>query len=60
MLKQDKILKLSKVTRAKLWCVYIVRCADNTLYAGIPNKLEARIVEHNSKKGGSIQDPGSR
>ncbi|MCH9049038.1 MAG: GIY-YIG nuclease family protein [Proteobacteria bacterium] len=30
------------------WFVYIVRCADNTLYTGIAKDLERRILEHNS------------
>ena len=32
--------------------LYIVRCADNTLYTGITTNLERRIDEHNfSTKG---------
>ncbi|MFB3091444.1 MAG: GIY-YIG nuclease family protein [Gammaproteobacteria bacterium] len=30
------------------WFVYIVRCADNTLYTGIAKDVERRILEHNS------------
>ncbi len=30
------------------WFVYIVRCADNTLYTGITKDVERRILEHNS------------
>lgn len=33
------------------WYVYILSCADNTLYTGITNNLEARITEHNAGKG---------
>lgn len=33
------------------WCVYILRCSDNTLYTGITNNLEKRIAAHNSGKG---------
>lgn len=33
------------------WCVYIVRCADSSLYTGITNNLDARIADHNSGKG---------
>lgn len=32
------------------WFVYIVRCADNSLYTGITTDLERRIEEHNHKK----------
>jgi putative endonuclease len=35
------------------WCVYIVRCSDGTLYTGITNDLEKRIVAHNSEKNGA-------
>jgi len=31
--------------------VYILKCADNTLYTGITNDLGSRIVVHNSGKG---------
>lgn len=33
------------------WRVYIVRCADGTLYTGIATDLAARIACHNSGKG---------
>ena len=31
--------------------VYMVRCADDTLYTGITGNLERRIKTHNSGKG---------
>lgn len=30
------------------WHVYIVRCADDTLYTGIARDVERRIAEHNA------------
>lgn len=33
------------------WYVYILRCADDTLYTGITNNLERRIKQHNEGKG---------
>ncbi|MBP7342884.1 MAG: GIY-YIG nuclease family protein [Smithellaceae bacterium] len=30
------------------WCVYILRCADNSLYTGITNNLEKRLAAHAS------------
>lgn len=33
------------------WFVYILKCADKTLYTGITNNLEQRIEKHNSKCG---------
>ncbi len=35
------------------YIVYIVQCADNTLYTGITNELERRIQEHNSSDKGA-------
>ena len=32
--------------------VYILRCADNTLYVGYTNNLEAREQEHHDGRGG--------
>ncbi|MDD3346050.1 MAG: GIY-YIG nuclease family protein [Candidatus Omnitrophica bacterium] len=32
--------------------VYIVRCADSSLYTGITSDLERRLKEHNRAKGG--------
>ena len=31
--------------------VYIVRCADRTLYTGVTNDLERRLEAHNAGKG---------
>lgn len=33
--------------------VYILECADNTLYCGCTNNLEKRVREHNSSKAGA-------
>jgi putative endonuclease len=33
------------------WSVYLVRCADDTLYAGIAKDVTARIVQHNKGLG---------
>jgi len=33
------------------WVVYLLRCADNSLYCGITNDLEKRLSKHNSGKG---------
>jgi len=35
-----------------MWCVYIILCwKDRSLYTGITNNLEKRILAHNSNKG---------
>ena len=33
------------------WYVYILECSDKSLYTGITNNLEKRVLTHNSKKG---------
>jgi len=33
------------------WVVYILECADGTLYTGITNDIDARIAAHNAGKG---------
>jgi len=33
------------------WTVYLVRCSDNSLYCGITNDLDSRLLGHNSGKG---------
>ncbi len=33
------------------WTVYILRCADGTLYTGITNDLERRVADHESGHG---------
>ncbi|MCW8887676.1 MAG: GIY-YIG nuclease family protein [Gammaproteobacteria bacterium] len=35
------------------WYLYIVRCADNSLYTGITTDIERRIIEHNTDKKGA-------
>ena len=33
------------------WHVYIVRCADSTLYTGVAKDLAARVAQHNAGRG---------
>jgi putative endonuclease len=35
----------------KEWVVYLVRCADESLYCGITKDVERRLAVHNSGKG---------
>ena len=35
----------------KGWCVYILRCADETLYTGMTNRLAVRVASHSAGKG---------
>ena len=41
----------TKAKPAKKWCLYVLRCADGTLYCGITNDLARRISQHNAGKG---------
>ncbi len=34
-----------------MWFVYLLRCGDGTLYAGITNDLKARLAAHRSGRG---------
>ena len=34
-----------------MWHVYIVKCADESLYTGIAKDVDARVYEHNSGRG---------
>ncbi len=36
---------------AERWFAYFVRCADDSLYAGVTNDLERRVRAHNSGSG---------
>ncbi|MDP3999272.1 MAG: GIY-YIG nuclease family protein [bacterium] len=36
-----------------LYYVYILKCADKSLYAGCTNNLEKRLQEHNKSKRGA-------
>lgn len=36
-----------------MYYLYILQCADKTLYTGITTDLERRILEHNEKKLGA-------
>jgi putative endonuclease len=33
------------------WYVYLVRCADGTLYCGVARDVAARIAQHDAGKG---------
>lgn len=34
-----------------IWVVYILECADGTLYTGATNDLQARLEQHNRGRG---------
>ncbi|PLA74004.1 hypothetical protein CYQ88_08555 [Hydrogenovibrio sp. SC-1] len=38
----------------KSWVVYLLKCADNSLYCGVTNDLVRRLRQHNGEiKGGA-------
>ena len=42
------------------WTVYILRCADDTLYTGITTDIERRLLEHNQQHGAAARYTRSR
>jgi predicted GIY-YIG superfamily endonuclease len=49
---------LSEKSHLAAWSVYIVRCADGTLYTGIATDVARRVEEHNASNllAGSVRD----
>lgn len=43
-----------------MWQVYIIECADKTLYTGITTDLKRRVKEHNSTSLGAKYTRGRR
>jgi putative endonuclease len=37
--------------RASLYCVYLLRCSDGSIYCGIATDLGRRVTQHNEGKG---------
>ena len=35
----------------KNWAVYLLRCSDDSLYCGVSNDIEKRVIDHNSGLG---------
>ncbi|WP_261844313.1 GIY-YIG nuclease family protein [Aliamphritea ceti] len=36
------------MTKTDVWFVYILKCADKTLYTGVTTDLQRRVQEHNN------------
>ena len=45
------MLNEAQTSEPRQWVVYLVLCSDNSLYCGISNDLQKRIIAHNNKKG---------
>lgn len=37
------------------WCVYLLECADSSLYCGISSHLEQRLASHNGERPGGAK-----
>jgi predicted GIY-YIG superfamily endonuclease len=51
---QTKYLRMiqgMKRTGGKDWAVYILRCGDGSLYAGIAKDVRARVKQHSEGRG---------
>jgi UV DNA damage endonuclease len=42
------LAELNKAATSDAWFVYLLRCADGSLYAGITNDLPRRCEQHNA------------
>jgi len=42
------------------WCVYLLRCADGTLYTGVTRDLNRRLRQHNGEIAGGARYTRSR
>ena len=51
---------VSRETLSSPWFVYMLKCADNTLYTGITTDLEKRLMEHNTSPKGAKYTRGRR
>ncbi len=67
MARQTKLKKQSKQQsqsarkiKAPKWQVYIVRCADGSLYTGIARDVTRRLAEHNGSNGAGASYTRSR
>jgi putative endonuclease len=47
----DRTARIEAVKTPKEWSVYLVRCADKSLYTGIAKDVKARVAAHNLGKG---------
>jgi putative endonuclease len=41
------------MTASSIWQVYLLRCNDNSLYAGITTDIQRRLQQHNNSKQGA-------
>ena len=46
----ETLAELARLSKDS-WCVYILKCADDTYYTGITSNINRRIKEHGTNKG---------
>lgn len=50
--------RLTYIMQAEpIWYIYILRCADDSLYTGITKNIEKRLAAHNNGQGGKYTAP---
>jgi len=54
------MMAVSGAGAATAWCVYMLRCADGSLYTGITTDLARRVAEHNGAGGAGARYTRSR
>lgn len=54
------VLNSEDTPPAETWHVYVVRCADGTLYCGNTNNVSRRVHEHNTSARGAKYTRGRR
>ncbi len=60
MKRSAQVVKEISVSQGE-WYVYLLRCADDTLYTGIATNLERRLAQHNGEiQGGPRYTQGRR
>lgn len=55
MTKQDQSKPAETKPAETQWVVYLLRCADNSLYCGITNNLTKRLRQHNGELAGGAK-----
>ncbi|MFT4965891.1 MAG: putative endonuclease, partial [Colwellia sp.] len=48
-----KTRNMTKRSETGAWWVYLLRCNDNSLYAGVTTDIHRRLDEHNNSKLGA-------
>ena len=40
---------MAEITKERSWFVYVLRCADASLYTGVTKDIKRRVKEHNGE-----------